>query len=374
MSFNETTMTKRRTFLTGLALLGGTAISGVLPSLAFGQDAQYKFAFANIQENGELFKQLGDGFEAAAKTVNISLSRYNNNGDGVTTTSNARLMVQEQPDVIFEYNSVEGIGAALQRTFNQANIPFVAVNIPVPGGYWFNLVNKDLGIDAAKVVVAAAQERGWTKDDTTVLIVQASFAGVEVNDCVRYFYIQAAEMLGMEQVAPEAITATTTTISTTGVQVDGKATLEDSYQAVKNVLQTIPQDRHVLLFAVNDDSAIGAWRAITESGRTDNALIAGLGGSVAALKELRTNPQWVGEGSIFMTHWGQYLLAMGVAIKNGVTPPPLTKSPQAVITKENVDQYYDAEGKVMLLPPLVPENQYLADTGILQQFGNVDGL
>ena len=65
---------------------------------------------------------------------------------------------------------------------------------------------------------------------------------------------------------------------------------------------------------------------------------------------------------------------MGVAIMNGVTPPPLTKTPQVILTKDTVDKYYDAEGKVKLLPPLVPENMYLKDTGVLQKFGNVEGL
>jgi ribose transport system substrate-binding protein len=55
---------------------------------------------------------------------------------------------------------------------------------------------------------------------------------------------------------------------------------------------------------------------------------------------------------------------------NGVTPPPLTKSPQAVLTNETVDKHYDAAGKVKLLP----ENMYLKDTSILQKFGNVEGL
>ncbi len=57
---------------------------------------------------------------------------------------------------------------------------------------------------------------------------------------------------------------------------------------------------------------------------------------------------------------------MAVAVHNGVTPPPLTKSPQLVLTPATVDKYYDAEGKVKLLPPLVPENMYLKDTGVLQ--------
>jgi ribose transport system substrate-binding protein len=368
----------RRTLLQGLAALGlaapAASLVGGAPAPAYAAK-EYFFDFANILESGELFKQMGDGIENAAKVAGIKMKRYNNNNDGPTTINNARLMIQDKPDLILEYTGVEGIGAALKKMFGDEKIPFIAINIPIPGGHWFNLVNKEIGTDTANVVAAAAKAKGWTAADTTVLIVQGSQYGSEVNDCVRYFYVTIAKnMPGMEQIEPSGITALTTTIGKSGLQVDGKATLENSYTAVKNALQTLPADRHILLYSINDDSVLGAWRAITESKREANTLVAGLGGSVAAFKELRSNPQWVAEGSVFTTHWGEYLIAMGVAIMNGVTPPALTKSPQAVLTKETVDKYYDADGKVKLLPPLVPENMYLKDTGILQKFGNIEGL
>ena len=368
----------RRTLLQGLAALGlaapAASLVGGAPAPAFAAK-EYFFDFANILESGELFKQMGDGIENAAKVAGIRMKRYNNNNDGPTTINNARLMIQDKPDLILEYTGVEGIGAALKKMFGDEKIPFIAINIPIPGGHWFNLVNKEIGTDTANVVAAAAKAKGWSAADTTVLIVQGSQYGSEVNDCVRYFYVTIAKnMPGMEQIEPSGITALTTTIGKSGIQVDGKATLENSYTAVKNALQTLPADRHILLYSINDDSVLGAWRAITESKREANTLVAGLGGSIAAFKELRSNPQWVAEGSVFTTHWGEYLIARGVAIMNGVTPPALTKSPQAVLTKETVDKYYDADGKVKLLPPLVAENMYLEDTGVLQKFGNIEGL
>lgn len=331
-------------------------------------------SFANVLESGELFVQFGNGVEEAAKVTGIKLKRYNNNFDGPTTINNARLMAQDESDLILEYNGVEGIGESLRKIFDDAKIPFIAINVPVPGGTWFNLVNREIGTDTANVVVPLAKAKGWTAADTSVLIIQGSTSGEEVNDCVRYFMVTAAKSMGMPDVQPGDITALTTTIGNSGLQVDGKGTLEESYTAVKNALQTLPGDRHILLYSINDDSTVGAWRAITESQREANTLVAGLGGSVAALQQLRTNPQWVAEGSVFATHWGQYLMAMAVAILGGVKPPPLTKSPQAVLVKDSVDKYYDAEGKVKLLPPLVPENMYLKDTGVLQKFKNVESL
>lgn len=361
--------------LLGLVIPGAGSLPTAASAVAQAADKQYFFDFANILESGELFKEFGDGLVAAAGTAGIKIKRYNNNNDPQTSVNNARLMLQDKPDLVFEYIGIEGIGGSIARMVEQAKVPLIAINVPIPGAYWFNLVNREIGADTANTVVPLAKAKGWTAADTTVIIVQGSQAGTEVNDCVRYFYVTAAKaMPGMDQVAPSTITPLTTRIGKSGIQVDGKGTLTDSYAAVKNVLQTLPADRHILLYTINDDSTLGSWRAVTESHREGNTLVAGLGGSVAALKELRTNPNWVAEGSIFTSHWGQYLIAMGVAVMHGVKPPPLTKSPQVILTKDNVDKYYDGDGKVKLLPPLVPENAYLKDTGVLQLFHNIEDL
>lgn len=364
----------RRQLVRRLTALGLTAAAATRLAEARAADGRYRIAFANVTEAGELFVQLGDGIEAAAAKAGVGISRYDNAFSSETALRNARLMAQERPDLILEYNAIQGVGPALRRVFDNAGIPFIAINIAIPGGHWFNLVNRDLGADTARGVVGFAMEKGWSAADTTVIIVQSGESGDEVNDCVRYFYITAAELMDMPRVAPADINPLTTRISANGVQVDGKGQLELSYAAVRNVLQTLPRGRNILLYAVNDDSTIGAWRAVEEAGRAARTMVAGLGGSAAALHELRTNPSWVAEGTIFMSEWGQYLIAMAVAILNGAEPPALTKCPQAVLTKATVDEFYDAEANVVKLPPLDESNRYLAATGVLQLFGNVQGL
>lgn len=338
-------------------------------------DKELFFTFANVTESGPMFVQLGNGVKAAAEKAGVKLKTYNNNFDGPTALNNAKLMVQEKPDLIIEYNAVEGVSKSLKQVFDESGIPSIAVNVPVPGSHWFNLSNQQLGIDTGKVVAEAAKTKGWNAANTTVIIAQSATAGYEVNNSVRYFYVTVAEELGLEKVVPESIVPTTTTVGDHLIQVDGKSELEASYVAVKNVLQTVPESRNILLYTVNDDSTIGAWRAIQEAGREETTLVAGLGGSEEAIKQLRENPQWVAEGSIFMSDWGQYIIAMGVAIVNSAEPPELTPAPQIVLTKENVDTFYTNGATVpSVLPPLVKDNEYLKETGVLQLFGNIDGL
>src|ERR1700722_195687 len=69
-----------KTFALG-ALCASLAIGAARPAFAA---KEYFFDFANILESGELFKQMGDGIENAAKVAGVRMNRYNNNNDGPT--------------------------------------------------------------------------------------------------------------------------------------------------------------------------------------------------------------------------------------------------------------------------------------------------
>jgi ribose transport system substrate-binding protein len=342
---------------------------------------KYFFTFANVTEAGPLFVLLHQGVQWAANTGGFRVKFYNNNFDGTTAVRNARLMIQDKPDLAFEYNAIEGVGGSLGKMFRDAKIPCIAVNVPTPGCHWFNLVNRKVGIDTGNIVGEIAKGKGWTGDNTVVILVQNATAGTEVNDCVRWFYITLQDLLpNMSKTTPDKIAPTTTKIGTTGVYVDGKSALEPSFVGVRNILQTIPKDKNLIVYTVNDDSTLGAWRAVQEAGRTSNALVAGLGGSKEGLGQLRQNPNWVAEGDVFFYYWGEYLMAMAMAVLQGAQPPKVTTSPQGVLTKETVDKYYrPGETKAFRLPPLEAVkdgfgNDYLAKYGVLQKFKNVEGL
>jgi ribose transport system substrate-binding protein len=385
-----------RLLIVTVALLGlvaaAAASSGASP-----QATSYRFDFANVTESGPLFVQLHKGVASAAAKTGMQIKFYNNNFDAQTAIRNAALMVQDKPDLIYEYNAVAGIGQSLGNQFNRAKIPCIAVNVPNPGCAWFNLVNKDIGIDTANVVAKIAKQKGWDGSNTVVVLVQNAAAGQEVNDCVRYFYTTLQNLLpNLDKTTPAKITASTTKIGSTGIQVDGKSALEPSFTALRNILQTIPKDKNIIVYTVNDDSTLGAWRAIEQAGRAKQALTAGLGGSAEGLDQLRKNPGWVAEGDIFFPEWGQYLIAMGVAVMNGARPPGVTTAPQAVLTKQTINRYYKpGQHLPYRLPPLGAThantggeakgcpprnsaatcgNSYLAKTGILQKFRNVEGL
>jgi ribose transport system substrate-binding protein len=332
-------------------------------------------SYASASDAIGIFKVVGDNLIDDAKMLGMKATRYDNNLDPATALRNADLMIQEKPDVIIDWNAIVSAAPAIAKKIEKAGIPCLAVNQQIPGCHWFNLSNRKMGEDAADVVVPEAKKRGWNADNTTVFMVIAAANGTEVNDGPRYFYIKTADMLeGFKKVKPEDITPQTTVIGdSNGIQIDGKSSIEDAYAAAKNVIPTIPEGNNILLYGSDSDLSLGAFRALKEAGRDKDTLTCGLGATPEGLLQLRTNPQWLCEGALFLEDWPQYILAEAAAIKNGVTPPKLTPAPQVMLTKDTVDKYYNGN-KVKQLPPLAPESEYLKDTGVLQKFGNIEGL
>jgi len=326
------------------------------------------FVYASAADSIGIFKVVGDNIVEDAEALDIGMKRYDNDLDGEKALANANLMIQDDPDVAIDWNTFVGVGTAVGKIFTDAGIPCLAVNQQIPGCHWFNLSNKQIGIDAAAIVGAEAQAQGWTGEDTTILMVIAAANGREVNDGPRHFYVELAQMLeGFEQVGPEDIEdgITTNIGSSDGVQIDCLSTIEGANTAARNVLPSIPAENNILLMGSDTDCTLGALRAIEDAGRADNTLTCGLGATPEGLLQLRTNPIWLCEAALFLEDWPLYILAEAVAIARGVTPPDLTPAPQIMLTKDNVDQYYDGDS-VIQLPPFVEDNQYLAETGVFQ--------
>lgn len=358
-------------------------------------------AFANLVDAGELTATVKKGIQEATETVGANLQTYDNKFDASATLDNAKVIAQSGPDMVLEWNPVASTAAAVEREFRDASIACIAVNTE-GNGYcpWFNADIPKLCGESGTAMGRIAAERGWSGSDTTVVLIEASKMGATPNQCLGEFYHALQQELdGLDPLeSPTALTLTTTTIGDTGIQVDtGNGLRDEAYQGVKDTLQSIDESRHVIVYGLSDDAAFGGWRAVQEANRSENSMTGGLGGDPASLEELRTNPNWVIQGDLFMGHWGQYLLAMTAAMRSGATLPDLTTSPVAVLTKElsvegtsiaPISEYYeDGQTVSTSLPPLIAiengntgprdgskGNDYLADTGVLQLFGNVSGL
>jgi ribose transport system substrate-binding protein len=339
----------------------------------------FKISFANFTEAAPLFRVIHTNLDdvLAKGDSGLELKWYDNAGDPAKMTENTQLMTQDQPDAIVMY-PVSAATQGISQLLSESQVPCVSVNLDTEACDFLNIDNRALGEQTADIIGKIAAERGWNASNTTVLIGQNAASGEQVNDCVRYFYSTVAPILGLEAVDPKTITPTTTRIGANALQFDGASALQPSFEAVTNLLPSIPADHNIILYTVNNDSTNGALRALEDAGRggEDTLLIGGLGGDETGITALREDPRWVAEGDIFVSWWGAYAAAMAKAVAEGAKPPAdVTPLPQIVLDKKTVDEYHaPGSAEVSKLPPLVPDNEFLDESGVLQYVRKVAGL
>lgn len=335
-----------------------------------------KFAFAIPTSAASVYVTQSKLFVDQAEKLGATVTIYDNNGDAATMLSNAQLMVAAKPDVIVEYPSAANATDRVGQIFGNANIPCIALNVPVKGCSFFNFDQPALAAMGAEAMAKQMKDRGWDSSNTTIVIGQASTLGKSVNIAVTSFYARMSELVpGMTKVSADNISPSTTSINgAQGLQADLGLTVDTGFSAMQTALQTVPKDRNVVVYPVSDDTTQGVIRALESQGRSDKAMVSGYGGELTGLNAVREGKIWVTDQIGFFPWWGEFVLAMAVAVHNGVKPPELTAPPQVVVTKDNVDTYFrPGTADLIKMPALPKDSQYLLKTGILQQFGNVEG-
>lgn len=108
-------------------------------------------------------------------------------------------------------------------------------------------------------------------------------------------------------------------------------------KAMEDIL--VAQPNIDAVFAENDSMALGALKAIQERKRT-GIVLAGIDGEKGAL-ELIKKGDYLASGLNSPTILGKLQIEVAVKVARGEKVPSLIYTPADVVTKENVDKYYD---------------------------------
>jgi ribose transport system substrate-binding protein len=306
------------------------------------------------------YKAMGDSFVKSAQALGIKVYRFDNAANGATSVTNARLMVQEHPDVIIDYSGIASANPEIGSIFAAAKIPCVAINLPIPSCSQFGFSQQQLGTEVGTAAGKAIVASGWTGSDTTLIDAWSPMYGQDVNYSQSYLYSALAQALPQwKQVSGADIPLTTTNVGSHAVFVNGSGDLQTTNTVVKQALQDIPSSQNVIVSVFNHNSALGAQQALIAAGRK-NWVIIGSGPSAAEIQSIQTNAHWLMSADFFFTAWPKYALAMAYALHAGTKPPALTESAIQATTKSNVNTYYNSAGLLKSAPPLPAADAYLA--------------
>jgi ribose transport system substrate-binding protein len=123
---------------------------------------------------------------------------------------------------------------------------------------------------------------------------------------------------------------------------------DKSYKVILDFLNRHPKDKHILIAAANDTSAMGAIAAVRELGREKHVAVVGQDCVEEMLREMqRSNSPAIGSISHEVQLYGPRLIDLGLSLLRGETVPPYNYVEHRAVTPDLASRALEA----LLLSP-----------------------
>lgn len=292
----------------------------------------YKIGFANLGEDMSFPVDVRRGLEQAAQNVsNIDLILADNQLSGKVALRVADRLIAEGVDLVIEYQIDERVGGLLMDKFNQANIPVIAVDIPLVGATYFGVDHYRAG-HMAGVALGRWLIEHWDGAFDHLIILEERRTGAVPATRIQGQLDGLQELMG--NVPASQI-----------LYLDSGNTAEISQANMLQALRELPSTRRLAVISFNDDAAFGAICAARELGREDDVVIVGQGADRIVRKEIRhPESRLVGSTAYWPEQYGEKLIDVALKILNGAAVPPAVYNEHTFVTQNNIDEHYPELG------------------------------
>ncbi len=292
----------------GLTVCDENSVTAFTPCA---QEARhYVLGFANLSEQVPFAVEVRRGLERAVKEAgNLDLIVADNQLDGDVALAVADRLIAARPDLVIEYQIEERQNAVLMEKFRRANIPVIAVDIPMIGATYFGADNYRAGQMAGVALGRWIQEQ-WGGSLDRLVAMEEPRAGAAPASRIQ------GQLDGLEEVVgrlePERI-----------IRLDCGNTTEMSEAAMTATLAGLPQARRIAVVAFNDDSALGVLAAARRLGREEDVAIVGQGADRSLRDELgQPGSRIIGSTTYHPEQYGRQLIPLALKILHGEPVPP----------------------------------------------------
>ncbi len=247
--------------------------------------------------------------------------------DAAEMTAGLQDLVAWGADVIVSYPQWTGMETAIQEVID-SGIPVVNFDVDVncDGVYMVTGDNYDMGYQSAKYIV----EKVGDAANIAVLDVPSSGSICELRKEGFYAYL---DEIGYDQ-------------SNIFESQEEAFTQEDGYADMADLLEAHPQIDAV--YSMDDETSLGAIKAITEAGRTDIKAITGGGGCQEYFKMIASDEgKAVGAASaLYSPMMIQDAIKNALTLLEGGTVEQKMIIPTTIVSIDNVANYLDESNTV----------------------------
>lgn len=297
---------------------------------------RYRIGYASQGHDSSFGREVATSLHRAAEHEEVELLVLDNRYQPRVALRNAEQLIRERVDLVIEFQTDEQVAGTIAGRYCEASLPFIAIDMPHPGGIYFGANNYQAGLLAGRFLGQWA-ETHWSGRVDELILLGMGRAGSLVQ----------SRMSGVLTGFKEALRAGETCQVT---MLDGDGQFGPSLERVRKHLHRSAAGS-VLVAAANDASALGAARAFEEAGRAGSCAIVGQNGEPDARAELRrARTPLVASVGYFPELYGEALIRLACDVLAKRQTPPAVFVRHHLITVQNVDHIYPNDALLGLVP------------------------
>jgi ribose transport system substrate-binding protein len=288
----------------------------------------YRIGFANLGEDVPFAVDVRHGLERAAKQAgNIDLVLADNQLNGKVAQDVANRLIGKEIDLAIEYQIDEKVGSLIMNKFQQANIPVIAVDIPIVGASFVGANNYQSGYMAGEALGQWIKKQ-WHGQLDRLIVLEEPRAGA----------LPAARIQGQLD-GVQAVVGEIPADQVTHLESGNRSDISE--RRMIKALNKWPDEHHLAVVSFNDDAALGALLAARKTNREEDVAIVGQGADRMIRPEIRRpNSRVIGSTAYMPEKYGDKLIELALKILRGEPVPPAVYTDHTFITAENIDLFY----------------------------------
>src|SRR6201995_461148 len=232
-----------------------------------------RFGFGGQSADMPFSVEVTESLKDAAASVGVDLLILDNRYEAATALKNAEEFVRSKVDLVIEFQVEQEVAPMIGDKIAGAGIPLIAIDIPHPHATYFGVDNYRVGIEAGETLSSYATQN-WDGQVDWVIGLDLPEAGQLVQSRITGAF--EGVRAGIPDLPVEMF-----------VRMDGRGMRDRSKKLISDFLQRHPKDKHILIAAANDSSALGAVDAVREHKRERHVAIVGQDCIAEAKTEMR---------------------------------------------------------------------------------------
>jgi len=287
---------------------------------------RYTIGYAPAMATRPFATAVKESLITAASESGVNLVTLDNELDPTMTLRNADKFIELKVDLVIGTQFDDSISSRLSAKYAEKQIPFIALNVPHRGAFYFGVDNYKAGRIGGRYLGRWTAAH-WKELPNQLFLVGVDSAGPYLNARLQGMYD------GMVEVLPELRAANCS-------HIDSKAKAEKTFDHLRRRIR-VGNLRHVLVGCVSDSSALAALQAFRDFGIEDQCAIAGQSGSLEAREEMRKgSTRLVCSVAYFPETYGRGLIRFATDILNHRRVASAVFIQHQIVTQQNVNRIY----------------------------------